>query len=144
MFPHSIQLQARLESQKSPFHMSSRPCYAPNTHEPKSNNTRFKTFILEAFSYDLILFLYFHHQIIFVYLDGSHFAILHTKLYDLGPNIQSTIVTYNTDCHHNNKLFRFFTTGLILYFQIETFFYKMIYLVQVYHRDNIPLLHILQ
>ena len=124
--------------------MLSGPCYAPNTHEPKSNNTRFKTFIVEAFSYDLILFFTFIIRLFFVYLDGSHFAILHTKLYDLGPNIQSTIVTYNTDCHHNNKLFRFFTTGLILYFQIETFFYKMIYLVQVYHRDNIPLLHLLQ
>ena len=73
MFPHSIQLQARLESQKSPFHMSSGPCYAPNTHEPKINNTRFKTFIVEAFSYDLILFLYFHHQIIFCILRWEPF-----------------------------------------------------------------------
>ena len=90
--------------------------------------------MISSYSYTFIIRLFF------VYLDGGHFAI-HTKLYDLGPNIQSTIVTYNTDCHHNNKLFRFFTTGLILYFQIETFFYKMIYLVQVYHRDNIPVYH---
>ena len=63
--------------------------------------------MISSYSYTFIIRLFF------VYLDGSHFAILHTKLYDLGPNIQSTIVTYNTDCHHNIKLFRFFTTGLV-------------------------------
>ena len=58
--------------------------------------------MISSYSYTFIIRLFF------VYLDGSHFAILHTKLYDLGPNIQSTIVTYNTDCHHNNKLFPLF------------------------------------
>ena len=79
--------------------------------------------MISFYSYTFIIRLFF------VYLDGGHFAI-HTKLYDLGPNIQSTIVMYNTDCHHNNKLFPLFYNRINTVFpDRKLFFYKIIYLV---------------
>ena len=71
--------------------------------------------MISSYSYTFIIRLFF------VYLDGGHFAI-HTKLYDLGPNIQSTIVTYNTDCHHNNKLFPLFYNRINTVFPDRNFF----------------------